>query len=66
MVEDDAECDCEYLASSDDERNKMLFELLDHSVDKHLSDGRKSSHDAHMKQEHPVSDYECAHREELS
>ena len=64
-VIDDTECNCKYFTGGDDERNKMQFELLNHSVDKHLPNERKNSHDAHVKQEPSVGDDECAHTEEL-
>lgn len=37
VIEDDAEGNSEDFSGGDDKGYKMLFELFDHSVDKHLS-----------------------------
>ncbi len=44
VVEDDAECYCEYFSCGDYKRYKMLFELFDHAVDEHLADCAEHSH----------------------
>ena len=57
-VEDDAESNSEDFSRSDDKRYKMLFELFDHSVDKHLTSKCQDSHEKHVENEEIVSCYE--------
>jgi hypothetical protein len=50
-VVDNAEPNGKYLSSSNDERCEMLLELLDHAIDKHLTDSAQYSHQKHMNYE---------------
>jgi hypothetical protein len=51
---EDAETHCKYLTSGNDKRRKMLFELLDHTINKHLSNSSKKTHQEEMEQEQPM------------
>ena len=51
MIVQDTEPDCEYLSGGDDKGREMLFELLDHAIDKHLAHCAQNAHDQHMQNE---------------
>jgi hypothetical protein len=58
FVDDDTESNCKYFSSRDYKRYEMLFELFDHSVDKHLPYGTQNTHSYQMKQKETMLDDE--------
>ena len=61
MIEEDAESDCKDLSRSDNERNKVLLELFDHTVHKHLSKCAETSHQQQVPKKFMMLTYEDKH-----
>ena len=51
VIVEDRKADSEDLSGGDNEGNEMLFELFDHTVDKHLTQERQNTELYHVDQE---------------
>lgn len=58
LVVDDAKPNCKDLPRRNNKRREMLFKLLDHPIDKHLTKCAQNTHYHHMDYKKTMLEYE--------
>lgn len=61
VVEENTKTNGKDLSRSDNKRNEVLFELFDHTIDKHLSERAQSAHQEQMQQKFTMLSDEDKH-----